>query len=241
MKEEEKSEAESKPQPITVTSHRKIEPIHHESDTKDEKKDDISPEQTSTAPDIVPEIKLADEKPDKDEPKAEVKSKTGVAVSKSEDHEKIEVKTKPKPEPIPDEPSPKAEGDKRVEEPAAEEATPQKDAEESAAQEDTAKPDDEVAALQRDETKDIKPDGNQNETDIEAQKKQERDEELEKLAESHKYYLPINQLERRRNKRATWIGAFVIIVLCVAWADVALDAGLVSVPGVKAPTHFFSK
>lgn len=79
------------------------------------------------------------------------------------------------------------------------------------------------------------------EADIIAQKELERAAELQKLADSHKYYLPINQVEKRRNRRAVWLGVFIIVLLGLAWADVALDAGLVTIPGVKAPTHFFSK
>jgi len=63
--------------------------------------------------------------------------------------------------------------------------------------------------------------------------------ELQKLAESRKYYLPINQIEKRRNKRNTVLGVLLIIILAIAWADVSLDAGIISIPGIKAPTHFF--
>lgn len=72
-----------------------------------------------------------------------------------------------------------------------------------------------------------------------AQQAAQRAEELTKLAESQKYYLPINQIEKRRNKRYAVAGALLIVVLILVWADVALDAGIVTIPGIKAPTHFF--
>ena len=76
--------------------------------------------------------------------------------------------------------------------------------------------------------------------DLAARKAAEREAQLEKIAEAKTYYLPINQVEHRRNKRAAVLGLALVIVLGAAWADVALDAGLISLPGVKAPTHFFS-
>lgn len=77
--------------------------------------------------------------------------------------------------------------------------------------------------------------------DLAARKAAEREAQLNKIAEAKTYYLPINQVEHRRNKRAVVLGSILVIILGLAWADVALDAGLVSVPGVKAPTHFFSR
>lgn len=67
-----------------------------------------------------------------------------------------------------------------------------------------------------------------------------RTKELADLVESRKFYLPINQVEKRKAKRYVWAGVILIVLLAVAWADVAADAGLISIPGIKAPTHFFS-
>lgn len=75
--------------------------------------------------------------------------------------------------------------------------------------------------------------------DAELEKEAKRADELEKLAESRKYYLPINQVEKRRTKRYVAFGIVFIIILGLAWADVALDAGIITISGVKAPTHFF--
>lgn len=79
------------------------------------------------------------------------------------------------------------------------------------------------------------------EQDIIASKAAERQANLDKIALAKTYYLPINQVVRRRSKHVAIAGVVLIIILGVAWADVAIDAGLVTVPGVKAPTHLFSK
>jgi hypothetical protein len=72
-------------------------------------------------------------------------------------------------------------------------------------------------------------------------KASEHQANLAKIAEARTYYLPINQIERRRSKQVVVVGAVLIILLGLAWADVALDAGLLTISGIKAPTHFFSK
>ena len=79
------------------------------------------------------------------------------------------------------------------------------------------------------------------EQDLMAKKAAERQANFDKIALAKTYYLPINQVVRRRSKHVAIIGAVLIILLGLAWVDVSLDAGLISIPGVKAPTHFFSK
>jgi hypothetical protein len=66
------------------------------------------------------------------------------------------------------------------------------------------------------------------------------DAEIDKLVEGKQYYLPINTREKRRTKRVIALGVLVSLVLLVAWADIALDASLIKIPGVKPVTHFFS-
>lgn len=66
-----------------------------------------------------------------------------------------------------------------------------------------------------------------------------RKAEVAKLSESHKYYLPITTVENRNNRRAVVIGVIVSILLILAWINIALDAGLISLGGVKAFTNFF--
>ena len=63
--------------------------------------------------------------------------------------------------------------------------------------------------------------------------------EVNKLVESKKYSLPIKTVENRHNRRAVIIGVVVSILLILAWVNIALDAGLISLGGVKAYTNFF--
>lgn len=87
--------------------------------------------------------------------------------------------------------------------------------------------------------KDTKP--NSNDEDLAAKRAAERQAQLDKIAEARTYYLPINQVVRRRSRHVAIAGAVLIVLLGIAWVDIALDAGLISMPGVKPVTHFFSK
>lgn len=69
---------------------------------------------------------------------------------------------------------------------------------------------------------------------------EKREAELQKLVESKKYFLSINSVEKRRTKRVVVVGILLSLLLALAWADIALDAGLVKVDGVKPVTHLFS-
>ena len=69
----------------------------------------------------------------------------------------------------------------------------------------------------------------------------EADAKTQELVESKQYFLPINAVEHRKTARFAAAGIVLVLLLVVAWADVALDAGLISIPGLKAPTHFFSQ
>ena len=75
---------------------------------------------------------------------------------------------------------------------------------------------------------------------IEAAKKAEHDAAIDKLAESKQYYLPINSVEKRKSKRFVSLGILLSLILIVAWADIALDAGLISLSMNIPHTHFFS-
>jgi hypothetical protein len=63
---------------------------------------------------------------------------------------------------------------------------------------------------------------------------------LQKLLEEKTYYLPINSREKRKTKRFVLLGIVLSIILIAAWADIALDAGLIHIDNVKPVTHFFS-
>ncbi|HSX37106.1 MAG TPA: hypothetical protein VLG13_03270 [Patescibacteria group bacterium] len=80
--------------------------------------------------------------------------------------------------------------------------------------------------------------------DVAAKKAEEEaakhEAEVQKLVDDEKYFLPINTVESRKTKRFVVLGALLIVVLGLAWADVALDAGLIHITGVKALTHFFT-
>jgi hypothetical protein len=67
-----------------------------------------------------------------------------------------------------------------------------------------------------------------------------KDAKLQQLVDNKKYFLPINAVEHRRSKRVVIGGVVLALLLTVAWADIALDASLIQVNGVKPVTHFFS-
>lgn len=62
---------------------------------------------------------------------------------------------------------------------------------------------------------------------------------IQKLVDSKKYFLPINSVEKRRTKRIIILGLLLSVLLLLAWVDIALDAGLISIDGVNALTDFF--
>jgi hypothetical protein len=63
-------------------------------------------------------------------------------------------------------------------------------------------------------------------------------EEQEKIIASGAYYLPINRVEKRRAKRNVLLGSLLLIVLLALAGYAAWDAGIVTIPGVEAPTNF---
>lgn len=74
----------------------------------------------------------------------------------------------------------------------------------------------------------------------EAKKQAEHDAAIEKLAAGKQYFLPINMVEKRRTKQFVALGVVLAVVLALVWVDVALDAGLIHLAGIKPVTHFFS-
>lgn len=64
--------------------------------------------------------------------------------------------------------------------------------------------------------------------------------DIQKLIDSKKYSLPINSVEKRRTKHTLVFGIVLSILLLLAWVNIALDAGLIEIDGVKPLTHFFS-
>ncbi len=76
--------------------------------------------------------------------------------------------------------------------------------------------------------------------EAETTKEAQRQAAIDKLTDSKKYYLPINAVEKRRSRRFVILGIILSLLLIVAWADIALDAGLIHLGGIKPLTHFFS-
>ena len=76
--------------------------------------------------------------------------------------------------------------------------------------------------------------------DAKAAARAEEDAKTAKLIESRKYFLPINAVEQRRSTQIAVAGVILALILAVAWVDVALDAGLIHLGGIKPVTHIFS-
>lgn len=105
--------------------------------------------------------------------------------------------------------------------------------------EEASKPDEREPKLEQPEANSTSvKDGNPDETEAAAQA--EHEVELQKIVDSKQYFLPINSLEKRRSRRFVLLGVVLSVVLLVAWADIALDASLITIPGIKPVTHFFS-
>lgn len=76
--------------------------------------------------------------------------------------------------------------------------------------------------------------------DAEAREQAKHEAEVQKLIDSKKYVLPIKTVEERRSRRVVIAGILVAILLTAAWINIALDAGLIHINGVRALTRFFS-
>jgi hypothetical protein len=76
--------------------------------------------------------------------------------------------------------------------------------------------------------------------DDEVEKVAIREAAIHKLADSRTYFLKINSVEKQRTKRFVILGIVVSILLALAWVDIALDAGIIKLGGLKPVTHLFS-
>ena len=65
-----------------------------------------------------------------------------------------------------------------------------------------------------------------------------RKAELTALVISQTYFLPVDGVELKRARYFTVLGVLLIVGLALAWADAALDAGLVAVNGVPHTSFF---
>ena len=78
------------------------------------------------------------------------------------------------------------------------------------------------------------------ELNAEAEARAKHAEAVQKLVDAKQYFLPINTVEKRKTKHFVLLGAVLSVLLALTWADIALDAGLIQISGVKPITHFFS-
>lgn len=181
----------------------------------------------------------------KEDPKAKVDDQPTSSIKiVTEPGESLEAPATPDESPAP---KPEAEAKPEDSQPAP---APEKSAKEAPAPEpaaETPSPDTTSSDSPSDEkTEDTDSDGKdaaqQTEAEItaaaEAQNK--HDEAVQKLVDGKQYYLPINAVEKRKTKHFVILGVVLSVLLLLTWADIALDAGLVQIPGVKPVTHFFS-
>lgn len=70
--------------------------------------------------------------------------------------------------------------------------------------------------------------------------KVQHDAAVQQLVDSKQYELPITTPQQRQNQRVVVLGVVLAAVLILIWLDIALDAGIIKLGGLHAPTHFFS-
>lgn len=73
----------------------------------------------------------------------------------------------------------------------------------------------------------------------EAEAATKRQTELDELVESGKYFLPINQVKKRHDRRL--LLALVIILLAIVAVDLLYDSGVLKSSGFTFHTHFFQR
>lgn len=62
----------------------------------------------------------------------------------------------------------------------------------------------------------------------------------EKIIASGQYYLPIAGAGRQRGVQRAVLILLLVVLLGLAWLDIAMDAGIIHIHGVQPVTHFFS-
>jgi len=66
-------------------------------------------------------------------------------------------------------------------------------------------------------------------------------DELDTLVVEKTYFLPINAVKLRRSRHFAIFSTLFIVLIALVWANIALDAGFITIPGVNPVTHLFSK
>jgi hypothetical protein len=79
-----------------------------------------------------------------------------------------------------------------------------------------------------------------NDNDQEAVKQTQHSVAIQELIDSRKYELPINAVEKRKTKHFVVLGVVLAVFLALVWVDIALDADLIHISGIKPVTHLFS-
>lgn len=74
----------------------------------------------------------------------------------------------------------------------------------------------------------------------EAEEEEERRKHLDKLIEDGTYFLPVDAVSHKKAMRNSLIGLAVVLIFGAVWLVAALDAGLIQIEGVDAPTDFFA-
>jgi hypothetical protein len=68
----------------------------------------------------------------------------------------------------------------------------------------------------------------------------EKAAKLQRMIDNEEYFLPIETLEERRSRKVAIFGVILIVVLAIAWYNVALDAGLLENTYNLPHTTFFT-
>lgn len=206
----------------TKTGEAVIAPLAESEPAKDSKaKKDKAPELNEEKPGAAPELK------DEDDKKTIAVLAEEAAVKKEEAADE-----KPTEEPSTESPAiPEAEGEEKK--PEIVEQPPKDSSEESTAEKQDDKAD--IGTDEKATTQSV------TEADAEELAAQEKhDAEIQKLIDSRTYVLPIKTVEQRRSKKVVIFGVVFSLLLVIAWVDIALDAGLIEISGIRPVTHFFS-
>ncbi len=74
---------------------------------------------------------------------------------------------------------------------------------------------------------------------VAAEEALKQQEELEALIADETYFLPLDAVERRRSRMSSIAGLILILLLAAVLLNLLLDAGTISLPGIRPLTDFF--
>lgn len=176
---------------------------------------------------IEPPKEVEEQEPPKEEkiePAAEADNKEPDSEPKAEESEgvKVEVKTIPKDEP-------KAESQPSTTPPQP-----------ITAKEEKKVPEEEAKVEIKTDTTPTSANEERKQEDAAAAAALAHAQHINELVTNKKYFLPINQVEKKKNRRVVVVGIILCVILAIAWVDVALDAGIISNTYHLPHTHFFA-